>query len=208
MATLKLYGWLRKFCGAASFDIEVQSSIEAIKFLVTNFPKLEQLIGQPDKYFRIWTEHKTEDKKVKSLEIDELVYPVGKQTIINFAPALYGRGDGVFNFLTGVALIGLVVATGGAAGFLGAVGSQIVGGVGLYLALGGIEQMLTPNGLAQMVAPVPKPTNTQDPKRESYSISGITNTSMQGLPVPVQYGEIVVGSILISLGLKTEDIPI
>lgn len=195
MATLKLYGWLRKFCGAASFDIEVQSSIEAIKFLVTNFPKLEQLIGQPDKYFRIWTE----DKKVKLLEIDELVYPVGSQTIINFAPALYGRGEGLWNFLAGVALIGLVVATGGAAGFLGAIGSQIVGGVGLYLALGGIEQMLTP---------VPKPTNTQDPKRESYSISGITNTSIQGLPVPVQYGEIVVGSILISLGLKTEDIPI
>lgn len=195
MATLKLYGWLRKFCGAASFDIEIQSSIEAIKFLVANFPKLEQLIGQPDKYFRIWTE----DKKVKLLELEELVYPVGSQTIINFAPALCGRGNGFWNFIGGVALIGLTIATGGAAGFLGTLGSQIAVGLGASLAF---------RGLAQMLTPVPRPTNTEDPKRESYSISGITNTSIQGIPVPVQYGEIVVGSILISLGVKTEDIVI
>lgn len=195
MATLKLYGWLRKFCGAASFDIEIQSSIEAIKFLVANFPKLEQLIGQPDKYFRIWTD----DKKVKLLELEELIYPVGSQTIINFAPALCGRGNGFWNFVGGVALIGLTIATGGAAGFLGTLGSQIAVGLGASMAF---------RGLAQMLTPVPKPTNTEDPKRESYSISGITNTSIQGIPVPVQYGEIVVGSILISLGVKTEDIVI
>lgn len=195
MATLKLYGWLRKFCGAASFDIEIQSSIEAIKFLVANFPKLEQLIGQPDKYFRIWTD----DKKVKLLELEELVYPVGSQTIINFAPALCGRGNGFWNFVGGVALIGLTIATGGAGGFLGTLGSQIAVGLGASMAF---------RGLAQMLTPVPKPTNTEDPKRESYSISGITNTSIQGIPVPVQYGEIVVGSILISLGVKTEDIVI
>jgi predicted phage tail protein len=196
MVTLKLYGWLRKFCGAASFEIEVQSSLEAIKFLLANFPKLEQLIGQPDKYFRIWTDY----GKVKLLELDELTEPVGSQTVINFAPAIYGRGDGFWNFLGGLALVGLVVATGGAAGFLGTLGSQIVIGLGVSLALGGLAQMLTP---------VPKPPESaEDPKRESYSISGIVNTSMQGIAVPVIYGEIIVGSALISLGLKTEDIDI
>ena len=193
MAKLKLYGWLRKFCGAASFEIEVQSSLEAIKFLLANFPKLEQLIGQPDKYFRIWTE----SGKVRPLELEELAHPVGSQTIINFAPAIYGRGDGLWSFLGGLALIGLTIATGGAAGFLGPLGSQVVLGLGVSLALGGLAQMLTP---------VPKPTNNEDPRRESYSISGITNTSIQGIPVPIQYGEIIAGSIVISLGLKTEDI--
>ena len=194
MVTLKLYGWLRKFCGAASFEIEVQSSLEALKFLLANFPKLEQLIGQPDKYFRIWTE----SEKIKPLELDELTEPVGSQTVINFAPAIYGRGDGFWNFLGGVALIGLTLATGGAAGFLGTLGSQIVVGIGASLAFGGLAQMLTP-------IPEP-PKEAEDPKRESYSISGIVNTSMQGMPVPVIYGEIIVGSALISLGIKTEDI--
>ena len=62
-------------------------------------------------------------------------------------------------------------------------------------------------GLAQMLTPIPEPPKeAEDPKRESYSISGIVNTSMQGIPVPVIYGEIIVGSALISLGIKTEDI--
>ena len=191
MVTLKLYGWLRKFCGAASFEIEVQSSLEALKFLLANFPKLEQLIGQPDKYFRIWTE----SEKVKPLELGELTEPVGSQTVINFAPAIYGRGNGFWNFIGGLALIGLTIATGGAAGFLGTLGSQIVVGIGASMALGGLSQMLTS---------VPKPP--EDPRRESYNISGIANTSMQGIPVPVIYGEIIVGSALISLGLKAEDI--
>lgn len=191
MVTLKLYGWLRKFCGAASFEIEVQSSLEALKFLLANFPKLEQLIGRPDKYFRIWTE----SEKVKLLELDELAHPVGSQTVINFAPAIYGRGDGFWNFIGGLALIGLTIATGGAAGFLGALGSQIAVGLGVSLALGGLAQMLTP------ISKEP-----EDPRKESYNISGISNTSMQGIPVPIIYGEIIVGSALISLGLKAEDI--
>lgn len=191
MVTLKLYGWLRKFCGAASFEIEVQSSLEVVKFLLANFPKLEQLIGQPDKYFRIWTE----SEKIKPLELDELTEPVGSQTVINFAPAIYGRGDGFWNFIGGLALIGLTIATGGAAGFLGPLGSQIVVGIGASMAF---------TGLSQMLSSVPKPP--EDPRRESYNISGIANTSMQGIPVPVIYGEIIVGSALISLGLKAEDI--
>lgn len=191
MVTLKLYGWLRKFCGAASFEIEVQSSLEALKFLLANFPKLEQLIGKPDKYFRIWTE----SEKVKLLELDELAHPVGSQTVINFAPAIYGRGDGFWKFIGGLALIGLTIATGGAAGFLGPLGSQIAVGLGVSLALGGLAQMLTP-----------VPETPEDPRKESYNISGIANTSMQGIPVPIIYGEIIVGSALISLGLKAEDV--
>ena len=193
MITLKLYGWLRKFCGFASFDIEVKSPLEAIKFLIVNFPGLEQEIGQPDKYFKIWTQ----SPEIISLQLNELGHPVGVKTVINFAPAISGRGDGVLNVLGGLALIGLVIATGGAAGFLGATGASILGGLGASLVLGGISQLLTP---------MPKPQTIDDPRRESYSFSGIVNTSRQGVPVPIVYGEILVGSVLISAGLKTEDV--
>ena len=40
----------------------------------------------------------------------------------------------------------------------------------------------------------------------SYSFSGIQNTSNVGTPVPLVYGETVVGSIVLSAGLDTDTI--
>lgn len=195
MATLKVYGWLRKFCGAASFEIEVKTPLEALKFLIVNFPGIEQQIGQSERHFRIWTQ----SPEITSLKLEELALPTGLDTIINFAPAISGRGDWLTNVIAGVLLVGVVVATGGAAGFLGPIGASIVGGLGAALIVAGVSQLLTP---------VPKPQDINDPKRESYSFSGIVNTSRQGVPVPIVYGEIIVGSVLISAGIKSEDIAI
>ena len=36
---------------------------------------------------------------------------------------------------------------------------------------------------------------------ESFSFSGIVNTSKQGMPVPIAYGRLFVGSAVISTGL-------
>jgi predicted phage tail protein len=44
-----------------------------------------------------------------------------------------------------------------------------------------------------------------DPQ-ESYSFSGIQNTSRQGIPVPVVYGETIVGSVVISAGIDVDTI--
>ena len=195
MATLKLYGWLRKFCGAASFEIEVKTPLEALKFLIVNFPGIEQQIGQPERQFKIWTQ----SPEITPLKLDELDLPIGFGTTINFAPAISGRGDGLWNIIGGVLLVGFVLATGGAAGFLGATGASILGGFGVALVFGGISQLLTP---------VPKPQTIDDPRRESYSFSGIVNTSRQGVPVPIVYGETVIGSIVISIGLKPETVAV
>jgi predicted phage tail protein len=37
--------------------------------------------------------------------------------------------------------------------------------------------------------------------RKSYSFSGVQNTSRAGVPVPVVYGETLVGSVVISAGI-------
>jgi predicted phage tail protein len=42
--------------------------------------------------------------------------------------------------------------------------------------------------------------------QESYSFSGIQNTSRQGTPVPVVYGETIVGSVVISAGIDVDTI--
>jgi hypothetical protein len=37
--------------------------------------------------------------------------------------------------------------------------------------------------------------------RKSYSFSGVQNTSRAGVPVPVVYGETLVGSVVVSAGI-------
>jgi predicted phage tail protein len=65
------------------------------------------------------------------------------------------------------------------------------------LLLGGIAQLLTPTPKATQGA------DGQDDPRKSYSFSGIQNTSRQGVPVPIVYGETIVGSVVISAGIDT-----
>jgi predicted phage tail protein len=45
--------------------------------------------------------------------------------------------------------------------------------------------------------------NTEKDPRKSYSFSGIQQTSRQGTPVPIVYGETLVGSVVISAGVDT-----
>jgi predicted phage tail protein len=42
---------------------------------------------------------------------------------------------------------------------------------------------------------------------QNFSFSGITNTSQQGLAVPIAYGRVVVGSAVISSGLDVDHSP-
>jgi hypothetical protein len=69
-------------------------------------------------------------------------------------------------------------------------------GVGASLVLGGVAQLLTPTTKLE--------ADTNDP-RKSFSFSGIQNVARQGVPVPIVYGECLVGSIVISAGINTEE---
>ena len=102
-------------------------------------------------------------------------------------------------------MIGLAIASGGTglalftkagwagAGFL----TKSLTYMGASLILGGIADMLSPQ---------PKnPEFEQDPKL-SYSFGGVQNTTRAGTPVPIVYGEIFTGSVIISAAIDTEQV--
>jgi predicted phage tail protein len=187
---IKLYGTLAKFIGQRVLEADVATAAEAVRFLLANWPELEAHMN--DQHYRV-------SIGTYDLDLEELHHPAGAAPI-SFVPVVSGAGA-VGRIIAGVALIALSFASG--AGFFGAAFAKNIGlfafakGIGASLALGGVAQLLTP------MPTVPQGADTQDDPRKSYSFSGIQNTSRQGVPVPIVYGETVVGSVVISAGIDT-----
>jgi predicted phage tail protein len=75
------------------------------------------------------------------------------------------------------------------------------GGIEPHLVLRGIGSKPRFNGVAQLLTPTPKISQDEGDPRKSFSFSGIQNTNRAGVPVPVVYGETLVGSVVISAGI-------
>ncbi|NBT52728.1 MAG: tail assembly protein, partial [Marivivens sp.] len=107
----------------------------------------------------------------------------------------------------------------GAGGFLTAGVSSAVGYIGTSLILGGTAQLLSPTisdspGSFGTTSPsrarardsfTPENNEIAD-NRASYIFNGAENLTAQGNPVPILYGRMRVGSVVISAGLSVEDI--
>jgi len=195
---IKLYGELAEFVGHKEFEVQVDSLAKAVSFLINNFEGIDKFMSP--RYYQV---------KVGNYEIDEseLTYPIGQEDI-HFIPVIAGAGGrgGLGRFLLGAVLIGGAIATGGGfsalfsktgltSGFFGKVAMN----VGLGLAFQGVSQMLTPT-------PKPKEFSSEQDPRLSFSFSGTQQTSRAGTPVPIVYGEIFTGSVVISGGIDTEQV--
>jgi len=51
---------------------------------------------------------------------------------------------------------------------------------------------------------VPKPPELGGEGQGGFAFSGLENTSQEGIPVPVVYGEMIVGSVVLSTKLVAE----
>ena len=194
---IRVYGQLAKFLGQRVFEADVASAAEAVRFLVTNFPQLEKHMA--DQHYRV-------SVGKYDLTLDELHDPAGQQEI-KVVPVVTGAGGNVGRILIGAALIVGAFFTGGATiGLLGLAApvavSTVLAGIGVSLVLGGVAGLLTPT------PKINTPGSSQDNNdpRKSYSFSGIQNTSRQGTPVPIVYGETLVGSVTISAGIDTVEV--
>lgn len=189
MREIRIYGALAKFLKRRVFRAEVASAAEAVRFLVANFPAVEKHMA--DQHYRI-------SLGERDLDLDEIHEPAGQQ-VIKIVPVVAGAGK-VGQIILGVALVALAFL--GPAGAFGAAFAknallfQVLGGIGGSLVLGGVAGLLTP---VPSIAAVGADSNN-DP-RKSYSFSSIQNTSRQGTSVPICYGEVITGSVVISAGI-------
>ncbi len=194
---VKLYGQLAKFVGQRVFEADVATAGEAIRFLIANFPELEAHMA--DQYYRV-------DVGGYDLALEEVNYPVGQEDI-KIVPVLSGAGGNTTRILFGVALIGIAIAVptvgmglGGATGFGAAAGaSGTISFASTMVALGGnIGIALVLSGVAGLLTPTPGIPDSQDDPNNSFDFSGIQQTNRAGTAVPVCYGEVLTGSVVIS----------
>jgi len=192
---VKLYGKLAEFIGYEEFEVQVANVSQAVSFLIHNFPQLEVYMNP--KHYQV---------KVGNYFIDEseLAYPIGQEDI-HFIPVITGAGRGLGSILLGAVLIGFAFA--GGAGFFG---SAFAKNTGLFAFTKKIGFALVLGGVSQLLFPVPEPQkfeSEEDPKL-SFNFSGVQNTSRAGTPVPIVYGEIFTGSVVISAAIDTNQVDV
>ena len=191
---IKLYGKLATFIGHRVLEADVASAAEAVRFLLANWPELEAHMN--DQHYRVTV-------GTYDLDLEELHHPAGAAPI-SFVPVVAGAGA-TGRIIAGVLLVAVAIAFP----LIGATAAQIAAGmtisaVSANIALLGVGLIIS--GVAQLLTPTPKVpqgADKQDDPRKSYSFSGIQNTSRQGTPVPIVYGETLVGSVVISAGIDT-----
>ena len=218
MKVVKVYGTLRKLLGGrCRFEFEVDTPAQALKALCVNFPGLDKWLMDREAEgtgFRVTIGR----DKITQESPEGLVLPWSEREVFSITPVICGAGQGFGQVLAGIGLIALAIIAGPAAGgFLGlglglggtagagaAVSLGLVGGA-FATAIGGIGAALVLGGVAQMISPqrnMGALTSGREAARlESFTFSGIVNTSKQGLPVSVAYGRVFVGSAVISSGL-------
>nr|DAU36966.1 MAG TPA: tail assembly protein [Bacteriophage sp.] len=192
MVTVRFYGTLKQF--GTTFKLEVQNTAEALRALTSQIPHLRQFIQQGLFTVRIAQQYIDNRYLEKGL-----YYTLKENDVIHITPVLKGaKRGGVFGVIAGVAMIATALVLSPLV--LGAVAASTawtIGAVGASLLLGGVAQMLTkqPN----------MPSVSEKEKKNSTAFSNLSNMASQGKSMPLAYGRIRTGSMIISQGVETFD---
>lgn len=180
--TVRFYGALAKTLKRRTFQaVGLNSASEVMRCLLTNFPQLGGHMRE--RHYRVVMNGRAISK-------DELNDPVGDNHVIHIIPAICGSGGNapLAGILTGTALVAGAFFLPFAAPFLAPLG------VGLIL-----------QGVSELISPTPNDTEeSTDPSARSYNFSGLQQTTREGVPVPVVYGDVVTGSVVLSVAVGTD----
>jgi predicted phage tail protein len=221
MKVVKVYGPLRKYLGQCRFEFVADTPAQAMKALCVNFPGLAQWLLDREAEGMAFRVTRGRDK-ITNEAPEGLVLPWSEREVFSIAPVIVGAGGPVGRILAGVALVTLAIvlapagagflglgaglkagAVGAATGFISAGVSTVIGSIGASLIFGGIAQLISPTPSMGSLT-----SGREAARLESFTFSGIVNTSKQGMAVPICYGRAFVGSAVISSGLDVNQVAV
>lgn len=206
LRNVKLYGNLKQlYPDEIRMDVSsVAETIRALSFQVEGFRDALQ-----DGHYRVVLGSLNPANDIGE---EAIGMRLGTIETIHIMPVLEGsKRGGLGKIIAGVALIALSFALPGSGAIAGAglwggltasTGlSALAVNIGVSMALGGVAALITP----QVKPPNNSAASFERPEeRPSFLYNGPVNTTEQGGPVPIAYGEIRIGSQVISTGLTTE----
>ncbi len=184
MATVCFYGDLQRY--GRRFKLDVHTAGEALQALIMQIPGLRQHMNND--YYRL---------RIAGRDISDETLEVGMRdkladdAVIHIVPRAVGaKNGGVFSVIAGVVLI-----------VAGAIVSYFSGPAGAPLIQAGIGLVM--GGVAMMYTKLPKTPTLSSEKNNNTSFSNLDNSIAQGACIPLCYGEIRIGSKVLSQGLST-----
>ena len=131
------------------------------------------------------------------LDYDNLQMDLGEDDLI-ISPVPAGSANKLLKVIVGfVLMVGAAyfMAAGGFVGLAGAVK------LGALMAVGMVGSALLNSGIAEYMAP-----KQGMEKGDSFLFDGPVNTTKQGIPVPLAYGQLLVGGATISFGFTDTEV--
>ena len=183
---IKVYGRLAELVGWHVNYADVKNMKDVYKYLVCNYPKIESHLKE--NMYRITINNdvvKTDDDLLVHSEGEIRMIPIVSGAWFWVAAAFFGAG-------AAVSAIGGAVAV--------AIGSALTA-IGTSMAIGGVANMLFPPQVPEVGDYSTGLTETDS--RVNYSFTGIQNVSRSGVCIPLIYGEVFTGSIVVSSGTDT-----
>lgn len=182
MVNVRFYGSLKQF--GSEFRLDCKTPAEVVQALTSQIPKLRQFIQQGLFTVRVGREYL--DNRYLEQGLNQ---HLKEDAMVHFTPVLKGsKKAGLFQTIVGAVMV-----------VVGAVFQQYyLVGAGVAMVAGGVAQMLTKMP--------PMSTGKDVERKQSTSFSNLSNMAAQGRPMPLAYGRIRVGSLIISQGVETMDI--
>lgn len=201
MIRVNLHGKLGEDLGK-SWDLDVSSVAEALRAIDANTRKLRQwLINYKDQYeYEILVDNKDlftekpEYKNIQEIKNSEFCLNLKDRIqTIDIVPLIIGSGAAAKIFVGAAALIGAIALAVFTPFILPAIA---IGFVGLGLIAAGTSELLSkpPPSVpftAQQVNPIDGEGESGGPT--SYLFNGPVNTVGEGGPVPIGYGQLIIG---------------
>lgn len=181
MKTIYLHGVLREKFGE-SYRLDVRDAKEAVRFLMAQVEGFKEELEKGD-----WHIIKGGIDSGDAISESNIDVSLGNTTEIHIVPAIEGAG-GIVDIVSGITIIAWSAATGNWAGIKS----------GWNKVTGGFTELIGGNKIADYSG------RSSTDERPSFLFDGATNTSTQGLPVPVIYGRVKTGSVVVSAGLSAE----
>jgi len=190
---LCLHGPLGEQFGA-EHNLYISRPGEAIRALCSQFKGFRETLSQPGGYYSLLVGE-------QAIPLEAVQIQTGNQDI-HLVPVVegYGSGNGGGKILLGAALVAVAAAftPGGIGAAFVAKGWGVMATAGLSMMIGGVSQLL--------MAPPKSQTPSERPENNpSELFDGPVNTINQSHPVQICYGEVEIGSAILSTLIDNGD---